>query len=93
MKPTVLLDLQLLDNIGRTLALIADGLMSGYLTPTVGDEDTELEIKKNLLTQIEANLSGIETAHALETLARRLSQSEVDTPDNVILFPVSPAEA
>jgi hypothetical protein len=99
MKVTMELDMQLVYNIANTLGLIADGLMDGHLTPTVGDEDKALEVKKNLIKQIDAQLQGIETAAHLEMMATKAkidaytSEPKMEELDNVIVFPVSPAEA
>ena len=90
MKPTMELDMQLVYNIANTLGLIADGLMDGHLVPNVGDEDKALEVKKNLIKSIDAHLNGIETAAHLEMMATKVKMEELD---NVIVFPVSPAEA
>jgi hypothetical protein len=51
MNPTMEVDIQLIYNISNTLALIADGLMDGHLTPTVGDDAKALEVKKNLINR------------------------------------------
>ena len=99
MKATMEMDMALVYNIANTLSLIADGLMDGHLTPTVGSDDKALEVKKNLITQIDAQLQGIETAAHLEMMATKAkidamtSEPKMDELDNVILFPVSPAEA
>ena len=99
MKATMELDMQLVYNIANTLGLIADGLMDGHLVPNVGDEAKALEVKKNLIKQIDAQLEGIETAAHLEMMATKAkidamtSEPKMDELDNVILFPVSPAEA
>ena len=99
MNPTMEVDIQLIYNISNTLALIADGLMDGHLTPTVGDDAKALEVKKNLIKQIDAQLEGIETAAHLEMMATKAkidaytSEPKMEELDNVIVFPVSPAEA
>ena len=99
MKPTMEMDMALVYNIANTLSLIADGLMDGHLTPTVGSDDKALEVKKNLIKSIDAHLDGIETAAHLEMMATKAkidamtSEPKMDELDNVILFPVSPAEA
>ena len=99
MKVTMELDMQLVYNIANTLGLIADGLMDGHLTPTVGDEDKALEVKKNLIKQIDAQLQGIETAAHLEMMATKVkidamtSELQMNKLDNVILFPASVGEA
>ena len=99
MKATMEMDMALVYNIANTLSLIADGLMDGHLTPTVGSDDKALEVKKNLIKQIDAQLQGIETAAHLEMMATKAkidamtSEPKMDELDNVILFPASPAEA
>ncbi len=99
MKPTMEMDMNLIHDIANTLGLIADGLMDGHLTPTVGDEDKALEVKKNLIKQIDAQLQGIETAAHLEMMATKAkidaytSEPKMEELDNVIVFPVSPGEA
>ena len=99
MNPTMEVDIQLIYNISNTLALIADGLMDGHLTPTVGDETKALEVKKNLIEQIDVHLTGIETAAHLMMMGTKAkidamtSEQQTDELDNVLLFPTSPAEA
>jgi len=99
MKPTMEMDMNLIHDIANTLGLIADGLMDGHLTPTVGNDDKALEVKKNLLMVIDAQLRGIETAAHLEMMATKAkieaytSEPRMEELDNVIVFPVSPAEA
>ena len=99
MKVTMELDMQLVYNIANTLGLIADGLMDGHLVPNVGDEDKALEVKKNLIKQIDAQLQGIETAAHLEMMATKVkidamtSELQMNKLDNVILFPASVGEA
>ena len=99
MKPTMEIDMQLIYNIANTLGLIADGLMDGHLVPNVGDEAKALEVKKNLIKQIDAQLEGIETAAHLEMMATKAkidaytSEPKMEELDNVLVFPVSPAEA
>ena len=97
--PTIEMSMDLIYHMANTLGLVADGLMDGHLTVTVGDEDKGNEAKKNLIDQIDAQLRGIETALHLEVMATKAkidaytSQSKMDELDNVIIFPVSPAEA
>ncbi len=99
MKPTMEVDIELIYNISNTLALIADGLMDGHLTPTVGDDAKALEVKKNLIKSIDAHLDGIETAAHLMMMGTKAkidamtSEQQMDELDNVLLFPTSPAEA
>ena len=99
MKATMEMDMALVYNIANTLSLIADGLMDGHLTPTVGSDDKALEVKKNLIKQIESQLQGIETAAHLEMMATKVkidamtSELQMNKLDNVILFPASVGEA
>tara|TARA_R100000278_G_scaffold2418_1_gene4688 strand:+ start:3074 stop:3373 length:300 start_codon:yes stop_codon:yes gene_type:complete len=99
MKPTMKMDMNLVHDIANTLGLIADGLMDGHLTPTVGNDDKALEVKKNLLMIIESQLQGIETAAHLEMMATKVkidamtSELQMNKLDNVILFPASVGEA
>ena len=88
MKTTMTMDMELVHNIANTLALIADGLIEG-------DINCSEEAKKNIILTIDALLEGIETAAHLEIMGvqAKLASLAPEREDNVIVFPVSPAEA
>ena len=90
------IDYRLMSEIVRVLSSVHEGLLQGYLTVNLPDEELAKQAHQHLdesLSKISASIEAELLSHLLDSSTQGAEEAPMPTVDNVVIFPNVTPEA